>query len=93
MSTSDPAYQSEVDTILNYSANLSDTTKTMADYWANGPHSETPPGHWMIFSQFASAQSVARRNKNDPNNDVKLFFALSNAIFDASIVAWDTKRA
>jgi hypothetical protein len=93
MSTSDPAYKSQVDTILGYSANLSDTTKTMADYWANGPHTETPPGHWMIFSQFASAQSVARRNKNDPNNDVKLFFALSNALLDAGIACWDTKRA
>jgi hypothetical protein len=93
MNTSDPAYKSQVDTILGYSANLSDTTKTIADYWANGPHTETPPGHWMLFSQFASAQSVARRNKNDPNGDVKLFFALSNALLDASIACWDTKRA
>jgi len=93
MDTSDPAYKSQVDTILGYSANLSDTTKTIADYWANGPHSETPPGHWMLISQFTSAQSVARRNKNDPNNDVKLFFALSNALLDAGIACWDTKRA
>ncbi len=92
MSTSDPAYQSQVDTILNYSANLTDTTKTIADYWANGPHSETPPGHWMLFSQFASAQFVSLRNKNDPNNDVKLFFALSNALLDAGIACWDCKR-
>jgi hypothetical protein len=93
MSTSDPAYKSQVDTILNYSANLNDTTKTTADYWANGPHSETPPGHWMLFSQFASAQFVSHRNKTDPNNDVKLFFALSNAVFDAGIACWDCKRA
>jgi hypothetical protein len=47
----------------------------------------------MLISQFTSAQSVARRNKNDANNDVKLFFALSNALLDASIACWDTKRA
>ena len=93
MDTGSSAYQAQVDTILNYSANLSDTTKTIADYWANGPHSETPPGHWILISQFASAQFVARRNKNDANNDVKLFFALSNALLDAGIACWDTKRA
>lgn len=27
------------------------------------------------------------------DDDVKLFFALTNAIFDAGIVAWDNKRA
>jgi hypothetical protein len=92
MSTSDPGYTAQVNTILSYSANLNDTTKMIADYWANGPHSETPPGHWMLFSQFASAQSVSRRNNNDPNNDVQLFFALSNALLDAGIACWDCKR-
>ena len=93
MSTSDPAYKSQVDTILSYSANLTDTAKTIADYWANGPHSETPPGHWMLFSQFVAAQSVSKKKKIDPSGNVKLFFALSNALLDAGIACWDCKRA
>ena len=93
LNTADPGYTAQVNTILSYSANLTDTTKTIADYWANGPHSETPPGHWMLFSQFVSAQFVSRRNKNDANGDVKLYFALSNAVFDAGIACWDCKRA
>jgi hypothetical protein len=93
MSTTDPGYAAQVNTILSYSANLTDTAKTIADYWANGPHSETPPGHWMLFSQFASAQSVSHRNNNDPNADVQLFFALSNALLDAGVACWDCKRA
>ena len=47
-----------------------------------------PPGHWDLFAQFVSA-----RDHHDVDEDAKLFFALTNAIFDAGIVAWDAKRA
>jgi hypothetical protein len=79
--------QQAVDLII-LSANLSDEQKVIAEYWADGPHSELPPGHWDLFAQFVSA-----RDHNDLSDDVKLFFALTNAIFDAGIVAWDAKRA
>jgi len=42
----------------------------------------------MLFGQF-----VSRRDGHTLDQDVKLFFALANAVFDASIVAWDCKRA
>jgi hypothetical protein len=98
MDAKSSAYKSQVDTIIQYSAALcdptsGDTKKTVADYWANGPHSETPPGHWMLFSQFVSAQFVSHQNKHDITADIKMFFALSNAVFDAGIAAWDAKRA
>ncbi len=86
-------YTDQANQILGYSAGLTDTQKAIADYWANGPHSETPPGHWELFCQFTSAQSVSRRNKNDSNADVKMFFTLANAVFDAGIACWDCKRA
>lgn len=89
---SDPGYQSQAATIVQYNANLTDTTKTIADYWANGPHSETPPGHWMLFSQFTSAQFLSRQNKHDISGDVKMFFALANAVLDAGIACWECKR-
>lgn len=88
----DPGYRSQVATIVQYNANLTNTTKTIADYWANGPHSETPPGHWMLFSQFTSAQFISRKNKHDISGDVKMFFALANAVFDAGIACWECKR-
>jgi hypothetical protein len=93
MDPTSSAYQSQADQIIQYSVGLNDTTKTIADYWANGPHSETPPGHWDLFAQFLAAQYTSRRNKNTVNADVLLFFALSNAIFDAGIACWDCKRA
>jgi len=85
-------YKSQVETVVQYSANLTDTTKAIADYWANGPHSETPPGHWELFCQFTSAQYLSRKNKHDISGDVKMFFALSNAVFDAGIACWECKR-
>jgi hypothetical protein len=81
-------YLNQVTTILNYSASLNDTEKAIAYYWANGPHSETPPGHWALF-----AQVVSQQHTYDTSTNVKLFFALSNALLDASIACWDCKRA
>ncbi len=72
--------------VLDISAGLTDTQKTMAEYWADGPRSETPPGHWNLFAQF-----VSHRDGQGLNEDVKLFFALNNAIFDGGISCWDTK--
>ena len=65
-----------------------DEQKVIAEYWADGPSSELPPGHWCLFAQF-----VSQRDGHGMDDDVKMFFALTNAIFDASIVSWDAKRA
>ena len=38
------------------------------------------------------AQWVSRRDRHSLDRDAKLFFALNNALLDASITAWDAKR-
>ena len=81
-------YRVQAEQILHYSATLTDTQKAIAEYWADGPNSELPPGHWMLFGQF-----VSQHDGHTLDQDVKLFFALANAVFDAGIVAWDCKRA
>lgn len=73
--------------VLALSAGLTDEQKMIAEYWANGPHSELPPGHWDLFAQFVSA-----RDHHTVDQDVKMFFALTNAIFDGGIACWDAKR-
>jgi hypothetical protein len=82
------AYQEQAQELVNLSAGLTDRQKMIAEYWANGPHTETPPGHWNLFAQFVSA-----RDHHSLDDDVKMFFALTNACFDAGIAAWDGKRA
>jgi hypothetical protein len=81
-------YVQESQELVNLSAGLTDRQKMIAEYWANGPHSELPPGHWDLFAQYLSA-----RDHHTLDDDVKMFFALTNAIFDAGIAAWDAKRA
>jgi hypothetical protein len=81
-------FMQQAQDLITISANLTDEQKMIAEYWADGPHSELPPGHWDLFAQFVSA-----RDENDVDDDVKMFFAMTNAIFDGGIVAWDAKRA
>jgi len=82
-----PEYQQQAEELITLSANLTDRQKMIAEYWSDGPHSEQPPGHWEEFAQFVSA-----RDHHSLDDDVKMFFALTNAMLDASIAAWDAKR-
>ncbi len=59
----------------------------IAEYWADGPESELPPGHWCLFAQY-----VAARDRQGVDQSVKMFFAMTNAVLDASIVSWEAKR-
>ena len=80
-------YRRQALELLNISANLGDREKTIAEYWADGPGSETPPGHWLLFGQF-----VSRRDNHGLDEDAKMFFALANGGFDAGVAVWATKR-
>ncbi len=81
-------YQEQAEELVSISAALTDQQKMTAEYWSDGPNTEQPPGHWMLFAQWISA-----RDHHTLDDDVKMFFALSNAMFDASIATWDAKRA
>jgi uncharacterized protein DUF6851/vanadium-dependent haloperoxidase-like protein len=73
----------DIGTALRDTANLDDTSKIKAEYWADGPRSEFPPGHWAFF-----AQAISRQRGNSVDDDAKLFFTLGDALMDASIAAW-----
>ncbi len=79
-------YFEQAQALVAISAGLTDTQKMIAEYWANGPHTELPPGHWDLFAQFVSA-----RDQHTVDDDAKMFFALTAAIHDAGIAAWDAK--
>ena len=79
--------------VLDLSAGLTDETKMIAEYWADGPRSELPPGHWDLFAQFVARRDHHGVQSHGVEQDVKLFFALTNAIADAGCCAWDNKRA
>jgi uncharacterized protein DUF6851/vanadium-dependent haloperoxidase-like protein len=87
------AYESQLRDLLALSAGLTDEQKMIAEYWADGPRSELPPGHWNLFAQFVSRRDHHGSHKHGVEADVTLFFMLTNAIFDASLCCWDNKRA
>jgi hypothetical protein len=75
-----------------------DFTRILAEYWADGPESETPPGHWNLFANaMTDAPGFERRiggagPELDPLEwDVKLYLALNGAVHDAAIAAWGLK--
>ena len=80
-------FRRDVNQLIEMSANLTDEQKCIAEYWADGPNSELPPGHFDLFGQF-----VSERDDHTLDDDAKMFFALTNAVFDAGIAAWDAKR-
>ena len=82
-----PEYIEESLEALSYSATLTDLQKMIAEYWANGPHTELPPGHWNLFANF-----VSHRDHHTLDQDVTMFFAMNNAMLDASVWSWGLKR-
>lgn len=80
-------FKTQCEELMHYNANLSDELKMIAEYWADGPNSVTPPGHWCLL-----AHQVSRRDKHELDRDVKMYFALGNALMDAGIACWYNKR-
>ena len=75
-----------------------DYYRVLAEYWADGPTSETPPGHWnLIANSVAETPGFERRiggtgpEVNALEWDVKMYFALNGAVHDAAIAAWGLK--
>jgi hypothetical protein len=82
-----PAYLAEAQKVVDVLANITEKQKVIAEYWADGPASVLPPGHWMLFAEVVSA-----RDKHSLDKDVKLFFLMGNAVMDAGIATWEAKR-
>ena len=75
-----------------------DYTRVLAEFWADGPDSETPPGHWfVILNEVADHPELEKRFEGtgpalDPMEwYVKAYFALGGAMHDAAIAAWGIK--
>lgn len=76
-----------------------DFARVLAEFWADGPKSETPPGHWNVLANsVADSPGFSRRlfGTGEPVDalewDVKVYLALNGAVHDAAIVAWEVKR-
>ncbi|HUR44896.1 MAG TPA: hypothetical protein VMZ27_03390 [Candidatus Saccharimonadales bacterium] len=87
---------------LPYQPNLvkrGDYTRVLAEFWADGPTSETPPGHWNVLANaVADNPSFEKRVGgtgpvlDDLEWDVKMYFAVNAAVHEAACAAWSVKR-
>jgi hypothetical protein len=75
-----------------------DFGRVMAEFWADGPKSETPPGHWNVLANLVSDELSPNLKVGGGGQaidrlqwDVKLYFALNGAVHDAAISAWGLK--
>ncbi|MBL8616799.1 MAG: hypothetical protein JNM72_14395 [Deltaproteobacteria bacterium] len=81
---------------------LGDFARVLAEFWADGPKSETPPGHWNTLANFATdlhadAGDELRVGGDGPALDrlawdVSMYLSLNGALHDAAVVAWGIKR-
>ena len=76
-----------------------DFTRVLAEFWADGPHSETPPGHWNVLANQVTDSPGFSRQIGGVGPvlgklewDVKLYFSLNAAVHDAACAAWSLKR-
>lgn len=84
-----------------YAPNLvpyGDFARALAEFWADGPRSETPPGHWNVLANEVSDSPGFRHRIGGVGPevdrlewDVKLYFALNGAVHDAALAAWGAK--
>ncbi|UXP32928.1 T9SS type A sorting domain-containing protein [Reichenbachiella agarivorans] len=76
----------------------SDYTRVLAEFWADGPDSETPPGHWFVLLNYINDHPAFERKYKGQGEkmdalewNVKSYMALGGAMHDAAIAAWGIK--
>lgn len=87
---------------MPYSANVvphGDFGRVIAEFWADGPHSETPPGHWnTLANELHEHPNFERRFKgagpelDELEWDVKVYFALNASVHDVAVAVWGCKQ-
>ena len=89
--TTGEAYESQI-------APRGDYTRSLAEFWADGPDSETPPGHWFVILNEVNDHPMLTRKFQGTGEiltrlewDIKGYFALGGAMHDAAITAWGIK--
>lgn len=75
-----------------------DYGRVLAEFWADGPDSETPPGHWFVLLNYVNDHPLLEKRfkgegdiVDDLEWDVKSYFILGGAMHDVAITAWGIK--
>lgn len=75
-----------------------DYARVLAEFWADGLDSETPPGHWYEIYNHVSDDPLFEKRwagqgpvLDDLEYDVKAYLTLGGSMHDAAISAWSHK--
>ncbi|NNK60611.1 MAG: T9SS type A sorting domain-containing protein [Flavobacteriaceae bacterium] len=75
-----------------------DYARVLAEFWADGPDSETPPGHWFTLMNYVSDHPDVVKKLggtgpllSDLEWDVKCYLTLGGAMHDSAVNIWGLK--
>ncbi|MFT7603830.1 MAG: hypothetical protein ACI8VT_001398 [Saprospiraceae bacterium] len=75
-----------------------DYGRVLAEFWADGPDSETPPGHWFTLLNYVNDHPLFEKRYrgqgdilDDLEWDVKAYFMMGGTVHDAAVTAWGIK--
>lgn len=75
-----------------------DYTRVLAEFWADGPDSETPPGHWFTLINYINSHPMLEKRYegvgpiiDDLEWDIKSYFLLGAAMHDSAVATWSIK--
>ena len=88
-------------THLPYEAQMrprGDYARILAEFWADGPASETPPGHWFVILNYVNDHQLFEKRLHgvgpiieDLEWDVKAYLTLAGAVHDVAVASWGVK--
>ena len=86
---------------LPYAPNVvkrGDYGRILAEFWADGPASETPPGHWFTILNYVSDHPLIEKRfsgtgpiLSDLEWDIKCYLTLGGAMHDCAVNIWGIK--
>ncbi len=97
----DEGYDLNPATGLPYEAHLvprGDFARVLAEFWADGPDSETPPGHWFTILNYVNDYPGFEKRfggegavLDDLEWDVKAYLVMGGAMHDVAVAVWGVK--
>ncbi|MDY7394041.1 vanadium-dependent haloperoxidase [Aureibaculum sp. 2210JD6-5] len=76
----------------------SDYARVLAEFWADGPDSETPPGHWFTILNYVNDHPLLEKKMGGEGTtldnlewDVKSYLMLGGAMHDCAVNTWGIK--
>jgi hypothetical protein len=85
---SDTQLNNEITEVINVKQNLTDKQKMIAEFWAGGPGTVTPPGLWNIITG-----CMLDKKSSFISDQINTYHYVNTALFQAGIMAWKLKRA